>query len=194
VTTTPDDAVVARSAVLLDELLTDPEAFAVFAEWAAEHASPGLLDQLQAAADDTHAVMAAESRTLGGTGLIHAPHAAVPQWIWLNLLLAYATWAAGTGSTCMHSPHVSRPQPVFAAAWKPGLVVCAACVHVLALPRGSAGDRRCDGCGRVTTGPENGDGIHPGRAQYGPLLLAYGTCRNCLPTADDYRGGRRDVG
>jgi hypothetical protein len=183
VSTAPDDADVGQVVVLLDELLADPEASAAFAGWAAEHAPPGLLDQLQAAAGDAHTVMAAESRVVGGSGLVHAPHADVPGWIRLSLLSAYATWAAGKGSTCTHSPHVSRPQPVFAAAWRPGLVVCARCLHLLELPRGSDADRRCDGCGHVTTGLEHGDGIHPSRAQYGPLLLAYGACRACLPTS-----------
>jgi hypothetical protein len=97
VTTTPDDAVVARSAVMLDELLTDPAAAAAFAEWAAGHAPPGLLDQLQAAADDADALMAAESRTLGGSGLVHARTPTCPR---------------GSGSTCCPLTRRGPPAPV----------------------------------------------------------------------------------
>jgi LSD1 subclass zinc finger protein len=184
--TTPDGAQVGRLTLALDDVLASLTETDVreLVEWATHHAPPALaswFDQAQAAAGDAHTVMAAVSRVLGGSGLIQAPHAAVPAWIRLNLLSAYAGWATGKCSTCMHSPHAARPEPVFAAAWRPSLVVCASCIRLLELPRGSDADRRCDGCGRVTTGPEHGDGIRPCRAQYGPLLFSYGTCRDCTP-------------
>ncbi len=75
-----------------------------------------------------------------------------------------------------HVPDLRRPQAVAAAAWKPRLVTCSACTGLLALPRNSTADRRCDGCGTVTTGVENGDGIFPGLVV---VVLMFGLCSDC---------------
>jgi LSD1 subclass zinc finger protein len=58
-------------------------------------------------------------------------------------------------------------------------VVCAHCAHLLALPPGSAGDRRCDGCGTVTRGVEQGDGIYPAALAAGPFSYMLGVCAGC---------------
>lgn len=156
------------------------------AEWVEHDAPPAWrarFDQLQSAAGAAHDVLAVEGALLGSpTGVIQQPAGDVPGWIRLDMLSAYVGWVAGRARTCMHSPNAARPDPVYAAAWRPGLVVCTRCTHLLELPRGSAEDRRCDGCGRVTTGPEHGDGIRPSRVQYGPLILAFGVCGDCTPT------------
>ena len=54
-------------------------------------------------------------------------------------------------------PNPDRPEPVFAAAWKPGLIVCALCTPLLKLV-GEA-DKTCDGCGHACAGVDVGDGI-----------------------------------
>ncbi len=154
-------------ALALDELLTHmaPAQARALAEWAEHDAPPAVRahwDQNAAASRDALALLDAEAVLLGGTGRISAPHGDVPGWVRLGASAA-------------------RPEPVYAAAWRPGLVACIACLHLLELPRGSAASRTCDSCGRVTTGVEHGDGIHPCRVQYGPLTLAFGTCGDCLP-------------
>ena len=172
--------------VAVDDILTTmtPDECDQLADWVESHAPAAVraqFDQLEAAAGEALDVLAVEAAILGGTGVFHSTVRDVPDWIRLGVLSAYVGWAAGKASTCMHSPHATRPHPVYAAAWKPGLVVCVRCPHLLELPRGSAKDRTCDGYGRVTTGPEHGDGIRPSRVQYGPLILAYGVCSDCTP-------------
>ena len=103
-----------------------------------------------------------------------------PDWVRLGLISAFMGWILGRSSTCLHNPDPRYPQPIAAAAWKPGLVVCGRCAHLLAIPRNSVKDRTCDGCGRVTTGPENDDGIWPNTIVHGPLVYSLGTCRDCL--------------
>jgi hypothetical protein len=73
----------------------------------------------------------------------------------------------------MHNPDPNKPQPLFAALWRPLLVVCERCTHLLSLRPGSEADRTCDGCGRVF------DGIYPGMGSYGPLSFQYGVCAGC---------------
>jgi hypothetical protein len=113
-------------------------------------------------------------------------HAAVPAWLRLSMLNALVVWASGRADTCLHQPTVHRPEPVFATAWKPNLVACGRCVPLTVLPRGSAADRTCDCCGRVTTGIENDDGIHPGRLAFGSMVFAFGACRDCRLDTDDH--------
>lgn len=190
-TAIPPD-LVGPTTLAVDELLDTltAEQWQQLTTAAAEHV-PGWrawADQAAAAADDATAAMTAAAVVLGGTGVVRSEYRATPEWIRLNVLSAYVGWAAGKASTCMHNPTAARPEPVFAAAWKPGLVTCARCPHLLELPRGSAKDRTCDGCGRVTTGPEHGDGIHPSRIQYGPMMLAFGTCEGCTPAGPHQEG------
>ncbi|MDN5751364.1 MAG: hypothetical protein L0H64_23170, partial [Pseudonocardia sp.] len=94
-------------------------------------------------------------------------------------------WAIGTADTCTHQPHPDRPQPVHAAAWRPGLIACSRCPHLLALARHDVRDRTCDGCGHQCAGPDHGDGIRPVMIAAGALSYAVGVCRDCWWGADD---------
>lgn len=174
-------------ALALDELLqaldADPELARGWLEQHTSHIPTALRDQLQAARSDARRWFLTESTLIGGD--VHHPGPDdIPTWIRLPLYLTCIEWLTGRARTCLHDPHPDRPEPVFAAAWRPGVVHCAACPQLTALRRGSAADRTCDGCGRVVAGPESGDGIFPGRIQLGPLLYAYGTCRDCRPTSE----------
>jgi hypothetical protein len=176
-TATPTDADLGRFAVALDDLLRDPRLAEVAA--AVRAVTPiGLRDQLDAAADEQHRHLQAETAALNGEMHYTLPED-TPMWITLGAVGAFVEWAAGRGSTCMHNPQPSRPQPVVAAAWRSGLVTCTRCVHLFNLPRGSDADRRCDGCGHLTTGLEHDDGITP--ARLGTPLLTYmaGVCVTC---------------
>lgn len=137
-----------------------------------------LADQLDAATDDTTRTLGVAAAELGNErALVRFDQ--VPAWFRLGAIEALARWAAGTASTCTHAPTAARPQPIAAMAWKPGLIACLACPHLFRLPRLSTADRRCDRCGRVTTGPKHDDGIRPNSVQFGPLLYTAGACRDC---------------
>ena len=172
-------------ALALEQLMLHPK-LAQFAELARAAMPTALVDQVDAASDDAHQFMHAVARHVGDESAQYAAAQDVPEWVRLTLLDAFTTWASGRGSTCRHQPTPDRPEPVLAAAWRPGLVACMRCAHLTGLPSGSAKDRTCDRCGRVCAGLEHGDGIHPGMVQLGPLIYQYGTCRDCRPsTASD---------
>lgn len=164
--------------LLLDDLFADPE----FIERAIElrrHAPPAFVDQLDAAAAQVTRGRTAALRSGALSSVAPIPYRQVPDWLRLGLLDSLVAWLQGEGSTCLHDPTLDRPQPVIAAAWRPQLVVCGHCAGLLALPRQSSADRRCDACGYETTGPGRGDGITPGQIQCGPLLYLFGTCNDC---------------
>lgn len=168
-------------ALALEQLMLHPRYGELIAHLRA--ATPvNVVDQLDAATDDAHQFMTAVAHAaLGESDPRATDAAAVPGWIRLPLLDTLTTWMDGQARTCRHQPHPDRPQPVVAAAWRPGLVVCAGCAYLTALPRNSKRDRTCDRCGRVCAGLEHGDGIYPGLIQLGPLVYQYGTCAGCRP-------------
>jgi hypothetical protein len=159
----------------------DPAIRERLADGARDLAPTAWLDQLAAATRDVEADM---ERFAAAPGLAARTSRArdVPGWVRLGLASAIVTWAAGTAKTCLHAPHPSRPQPVHVAAWRPALIVCAGCTHLLAIPRGSARDRTCDGCGHITTGPEHSDRIRPGAVQCGEVTYPIGACEQCAWT------------
>ena len=162
-------------AIALDELLnrlTD-------ADWAAmRKAAPAhLLDQLDAAATEAMNATLTEMVTFhGAKEVTWARHRDVPEWIRLSVLDTACRFFAGRADTCMHQPVADHPEPVLAAAWRPGLVTCVHCEHLFRLA-GEA-DRRCDRCGHVCAGLP-GDGIHACRLMFGPLVYSYGLCAGC---------------
>lgn len=170
----------ARAALALDDLLSTPAGRAVLGE-AARHAPTWFADQAGAAAADAVRWLEFEATFMNAGKVGNVDRAEVPDWIRLGVTVAWTTWVLGRGSTCLHSPTVDRPEPVFATAWQPGLIACSRCIHLTVLRPGSVADRTCDGCGHVVAGLDDGEGIHPGRVQFGPLLYAYGTCPGCVP-------------
>lgn len=164
----------------LDALLTDPHFPQIAAKL--EHLIPtSFLDQVAAAGAHTSVIRDKVSALLDAdpadSGWL--PAAQVPDWIRLAAYDTLARWFAGTIDTCRHNPVPDHPQPVSAAAWKPGLIVCLACTHLLKCRPGSLEERTCDGCGHECTGPENDDGIWPALTQAGVLLYEYGVCGDC---------------
>lgn len=159
-----------------DELLLDGR-LATLAAAVRATAPAALRDQLDAATD--HVEHRLRDAAAAGHGHFHnGPADDHPAWVRLGALHALVSWTESAANTCMHAPTPTRPQPIAAAAWKPDLVVCARCTHLLALPRNSAADRTCDGCGHLT-GTQQDDGIHPGLIQLGPLMWSFGACTTC---------------
>lgn len=109
----------------------------------------------------------------------------VPDWVRLGHLDVFLKWMKGDARTCLHAPHPDRPEPLFAVAWRPGIVVCRQCPHMLKVT--GKKDKTCDACGHVCTG-EDGDTIRSLMLQSGLLTYMAGACRDCAP-ADDDNGG-----
>lgn len=140
-------------------------------------------DQIDAATDQTHDGLHQMSRHLQAGQVTGVRADRVDDWLRLGVIDALTAHCAGTADTCMHSPHPDFPQPLLAAAWKPGLVVCAGCVRLLSLPKHGAANFTCDGCGHVCAGEAAGDPLFIGAVQLGPLLYQFGTCAACqVPT------------
>lgn len=133
------------------------------------------LDQGEAATNEVWQMLA-ETTVRVGNEQLPIPYEKYPAWLRWGVLDTATRWAVGKGSTCPHAPSITRPQPVASAAWKPGLVVCTACTHLLGLPRGSAKDRTCDGCGHVV-----GDDaiIWAFTVTHGWLMFQAGACDDC---------------
>lgn len=136
-------------------------------------------------ADQLHAAYSESVRlieTAENTSARHLPRSGVDDWLRLGLLDTFCRWVAGTARTCLHMPEPRRPEPVWSCAWKPGLIVCSACLHLLKV-FGDA-DKVCDCCGHVCTGLENGDGIATLTVWFGGLAYQAGACTGCNPELD----------
>ncbi|WP_045740834.1 hypothetical protein [Actinoplanes rectilineatus] len=166
--------------VIFDELLNDPRLAAFAAE--ARNALPTwFTDQQQAAGDEIRRLGEAAS-TLQGAPLTPLAPQDLPDWIRLSLIDALVWWLLDTATTCRHSPSPYSPKPVFAVAWKPGLIVCAACTGLLYPPRNSIASATCDGCGHVCAGPATDDGIYTASVILGLLWFDVGLCTDCRQT------------
>lgn len=104
------------------------------------------------------------------------PHLGLPEWVRLGILDTFLKWQEGKVLTCVHQPMLDKPEPVFAAAWKPGIVTCAQCRHLLAVT--GVTDTICDGCGHECKGMPD-DGIKPVTAFTGALAYQVGVCKSC---------------
>lgn len=167
--------IMTASAVALDKLmsrLTDADRAEM-----RSRAPVHLLDQSDAATSQAERLFkdmgSAMKATIGG-----ADYGDVPDWLRLSLVDTWAGFIEGTLDTCQHAPRIDRPQPVVAAVWRPGLIVCTACIYLTKAT--GAADLTCDRCARVRAGLERGEGIHPCSISFGPLLYFYGLCPDCL--------------
>lgn len=169
------------AALTLERLMLNP-GYDQFVEHARRVLPVHLVDQADAATTEAHAILSAAAVNLCEQDARPATAGDLPGWLRLGLLDAMLTFSTGRATTCRHNPDATRPQPVLAAAWKPGTVVCTACPHLLSLRHNADADATCDGCGHRCAGVEEGDGIYPGMVQFGPLIYQYGTCTGCRPT------------
>ncbi|GGR78514.1 hypothetical protein GCM10010169_23360 [Micromonospora fulviviridis] len=169
-------------ALALERLMLHPS-YDRFVQRARQIAPVALLDQADAAATDAHRIIADVAVRLSDNPARPTTAGDLPGWLRLSLLDTLTAFADGWATTCRHNPAADRPSPVVGAAWKPHMVVCPTCVHLLSLRHDAAADAVCDGCGHQCAGPEHGDGIYPGMVQLGPLLYQYGTCGGCRPDA-----------
>ncbi|MFD8556804.1 hypothetical protein ACFV1N_05885 [Streptosporangium canum] len=173
-------------AITLDDLLHRPDLGDIVKDIHTRIHDAGhgwILDQAAAATRDTNNTLTAAAAATGSNLLtLRLPEH--PDWVRLGFLDTIARWVTGQAATCTHNPHPARPQPILTAAWKPGLVVCSACAHLLQLPKGSARDRTCDGCGVIVPGSGT---IWSTAVTHGGLVYQVGVCEPCrywpLPAA-----------
>lgn len=166
-----------RTAIRLDDLLCRPE-LAPLAEKIRARTPRWFADQMTAAARDTVRAADALAESYGTTpGRVYP--AELPALLRLGLLQTVAEWITGEARTCLHNPDARHPQPVAAAAWKPGLIVCPPCGFLLSVGHGTVKDRTCGGCGHVCDGLDHGDPIYPSAVTYGPVTYMVGTCTAC---------------
>ena len=138
-----------------------------------------LLDQFDAATADVDKLVRFVGRGLDSTAAELA-FRQIPEWVRLSVADTLLRFHRGTHDTCMHNPSPSRPEPIVAAAWRPGLVTCVQCVHLFKMVGDP--DRTCDHCGHVCAG------IHSCTLSCGALIFSYGLCSGCL--ADHKAVGR----
>jgi hypothetical protein len=163
----------------LEQLMLDPR-YPELVDRIRALTPPAVRDQADAASSETLSI-ARGLAPLIGDGEVRAGYPVdFPGWLRLLILDAFAQWLTGKADTCRHNPHPSRPQPIVAAAWRPGLVACRLCTHLVHLPRGSDADATCDLCGHQCAGVPD-DPIYPSVVQLGPLMFMYGTCSACRP-------------
>jgi hypothetical protein len=91
----------------------------------------------------------------------------LPAWTLLGLIKAVADWDYDNSRACDHCPR-DLTGPAHFAAWKPGLVVCAECTHLL----GDA--QRCDHCGK----PDD-SGLETCNIIVGSINYHVATCDDC---------------
>jgi hypothetical protein len=182
------DVFLGQLTTFLDDLrVNDPDTAEVLWKLGQEKGGTAWNDQADAAGGEALQIATAIAELVSPAGSVHAAAQAVadtPEWVRLGMLDTQLAWLAGLARTCMHDPHSDRPEPVFAAAWKPRLVVCSGCRHLL---DAVASEAICDGCGRDTTG----EGISTTTVMPGNgLCYLVGTCEDCTR---DLRRGAVDV-
>lgn len=159
-----------RSAVELDDYLnrlTDDERAALRPQM-----DVAFRDQVDAAAAEGIRLAEAEL----GHGAVWVPHGGIIDWVRLGMLDVVLKWFNNEALTCIHMPAPGRPEPVYAAAWKPGIVVCAQCIGLLSVS--GVADTICDGCGHQCKGMPD-DGITPFTTFIGTLGYQAGACDSC---------------
>jgi hypothetical protein len=157
-----------RNAVELDEYLaslTDEDR-------AQLNPNIGMVDQVRKA----QAEGISDRESVLGNKARWVPHLGLPEWVRLGMYDVLIRWSEGRALTCSHQPSIDRPQPVYAAAWKPGVVVCGQCQPMLRVI--GLADRTCDGCGHECMGMPD-DGILPVSAFTGALAYQVGVCVSC---------------
>lgn len=173
-----------RTVLALDKFLTDPPSASALTEIRAlwDKVPVGYRDQLDAAITETRSLT--DSQLASGLVDGHLlPPQGHPDWLRRGALDALVTWLVRSGSGCEHVSPPCSPQPVFAAAWRPRLMVCQRCVGLLAVSDDEA-DRTCDGCGKVVD-PGREERMHPGALELGELRYHFGVCAGCRYWAEE---------
>lgn len=169
----------AQLAAAMDEALTDPESLKALLDYMDHPAVKAIMDTPERR--QRLAAMAAmiesevdSANEAGGSGGPTAP-VEVPDWIRLGMIAVATAWVADEVRTCMHNLRPDGAVPGWAVAWKPDLVVCPECLHLL--EAGGVEEFRCDCCGRISL-PKAG-GVGYTTVATDSLLYRAGACPSC---------------
>lgn len=167
-------------ALEMDEVFCDPQMYRQLLDYLASPEVVAQVDQEALAQRDATLEALTEAFVDRHGGQIRlVEHSKISDWIRLGAVSALAQWVAGESKSCMHIPSPrNTPFPVIAAAWKPGLVVCPQCQHLIA-GLSAEEEMRCDCCGRITTMEEGG--IYPLSISTGAIMYRAGSCASCIP-------------
>ncbi|WP_018601021.1 hypothetical protein [Mycobacterium sp. 155] len=161
-----------KLAAALDDALTDPESLrAIFCYM--NHPAVKALYDTPERRQRVAAIEATTAALPGANGAVTSTD--VPMWVRLGMLSVTTAWVAGEARTCMHDPRPDGSVPGWAVAWKPDLVACPQCLHLL--EAGGIEEYRCDCCGRISL-PEDG-GVRVASVGNGSLLYRAGACPDC---------------
>ncbi len=166
-----------RFTLAMEQMLLHPQ-FAELAQHCSAILGTAVADQHGAANHDARHLADQLGNHFDGTQIGGGPDK-VPGWRRLGVIETWIGHCSGTADTGRHNPNIRSPQPVVAAAWKPGLIACGACVQILAPRRNSVEDRTCDACGHECAGCDADDPIYPSVVQFGSLIYQFGVCTSC---------------
>jgi hypothetical protein len=152
-------------AVVVDRLLHDPELRPILKTIAAGlPADSSFVEKLKAARRDADALLDRMQP--------EATHGPAPDWMRMATTAALVSWGVfRDAATCSHQPHPARPQPVYAAAFRPGLVTCQRCIPALI---DGTDPHRCDRCGETKA-----ETCLMGSMQLGAMTWLFHVCRSC---------------
>lgn len=71
----------------------------------------------------------------------------LPVWLAVKLTAQRQAWVSGVARTCTHDPKPGRSL-AHMCSWKPELVVCPQCTHLLSITENDPSSNRCDCCDR----------------------------------------------
>ncbi|MDO3110468.1 hypothetical protein [Mycobacteroides abscessus] len=162
-----------RLAVALDDALTDPASMRAIIDYLNHPAVKAVMDTAERQ-QRLGAIASTVNALPGDSGAVRTQD--VPMWVRLGALSVITAWVAGTARTCMHAPVPDGPVPGWAVAWKPDLVVCPQCLHLLSTAS-DVEEFRCDCCGRISL--EEDGGVAVATLANGSLLYRAGACPDC---------------
>lgn len=174
-----------KLAVALDDALTDPASLRAISYYMSQPEVRALYDNIERRRR-LEAIEATAEALAGATGAVTPTE--VPMWVRLGMLSVTTAWVAGDARTCMHDPRADGAVPGWAVAWKPNLVACPQCLHLLEAG-GGVEEYRCDCCGRVSL-PEHG-GVAVATVGNGSLLYRAAACPDCWT---EFKAAARSVG
>lgn len=156
-------------AIMVDRLLHDPKLRPILATIAAGFpAESWFVDQLNAARRDADALLDRMQPECSGRA---------PDWVRVGATAAAVRWGVlDDVATCSHQPHHDRPEPVYAAAFRPGLVTCQQCIPALLH---GASPYHCDRCRETHV-----EICLMGSMQLGVMTWLFHICRSCSTFAE----------
>lgn len=96
----------------------------------------------------------------------------LPVWLAAKLYAGREGWRLGIARCCVHNPSPGRAI-VHMCSWKPEIVACPRCTHLLAIAKSDPRTHQCDCCGR--------DGVDTtgGKMTIAGITYWFAVCESC---------------